>query len=115
MKKHYWFLTACGGAAMLMLAASVAGPLAAHPLPSGPLHPVPPVVAPSNCATGFSQTSVYGQPGGPQFNFSCQYQITCPPGTEYLKSIQVSDVQTGSTAATFTYSCSYLSVSTQRK
>ncbi len=132
-KRYILGLTACSGAALMTAAngacAQISKPASnrgataervdtrvATPVPSGPLHPVPPVVAPPNCANGFSQTSVTGQPGGAQFGFSCQYQVTCPPGPEYLKSIvQVSGVATGPTAATFTYGCSYLNVSTQRK
>jgi hypothetical protein len=76
--------------------------------PPGGVHTVPPVVAPPNCADGFSQTWVNGQPGGAPFGFGCQVLIACPPGTQSLQDIQVSATQTGSTTATLTYSCSYL-------
>lgn len=133
MKTHFLLiLTACGGA-LSMAAGARAFPVAAGsddgakaveavplvampvPVPPEPLHPVPPVVAPSNCADGFAQTWVNGEAGSKQFGFGCQSQIACPPGTEYLQSIQIASVQTGPTTATFTYSCSYLAVSTQRK
>ena len=126
-KRYCLLLTAGGGAALLMAAGAHAAAAGApddgakavsattQVALAGPErrvlpHPVPPVVAPPNCADGFSQTAVSGQPGGAPFEFSCKAQVTCPPGTEYIQSIvQVSGTQTGATTATFTYGCSYLS------
>jgi len=100
------FLLATGGGAVLMAAAIGAYAQATKPMRA--IHPVPPVVAPANCANGFSQTSASGQPGSAQFAFACKYPVTCPPGTEaYLSINQVSGTQTGQTTATFTYGCNY--------